>query len=39
MSEVLEKLEGADRRSIGRADEVVADVLNDPTGALRDSYN
>ena len=28
---VLKKLEGGDRRSVGRVDEVVADVLNDPT--------
>jgi len=28
---VLKKLEGGDRRSIGRVNEVVADVLNDPT--------
>ncbi len=30
MSDLLGKLQGGDRRSIGRADEVVADVLNDP---------
>lgn len=28
--DILEKLKGGDRRSIGRADEVVTDVLNDP---------
>jgi hypothetical protein len=31
MQEVLKKLSGGDRRSIGRADEVVADILADPT--------
>ncbi len=31
MHDVLEKLGGGDRRSIGRVSEVVADVLNDPT--------
>ena len=31
MHDVLKKLEGGDRRSIGRANEVVADVLDDPT--------
>jgi len=30
VSDLLGKLQGGDRRSIGRADEVVADVLNDP---------
>ncbi|MGC9349668.1 MAG: hypothetical protein ACP5JG_16135 [Anaerolineae bacterium] len=30
MSDILEKLEGRDRRSIGRANEVVDDVLRDP---------
>lgn len=30
MSELLEKLPGGDLRSIGRADEVVEDILNDP---------
>jgi len=30
MNDVLRKLEGGDRRSIGRANEVVADVLNNP---------
>jgi hypothetical protein len=30
MNDVLKKLEGGDRRSIGRVDEVVAEVLNDP---------
>jgi len=30
MGDVLEKLKGGDRRSIGRANEVVGDVLNDP---------
>ncbi len=30
MSEILKKLEGGDRRSIGRANEVVDDVLGDP---------
>jgi hypothetical protein len=30
MAGVLQKLEGGDRRSIGRADEVVADVLAEP---------
>jgi hypothetical protein len=29
MADILHKLEGGDRRSIGRADEVVTDVLND----------
>ncbi len=31
MNDVLRKLAGGDRRSIGRVSEVVADVLNDPT--------
>jgi hypothetical protein len=31
MGDVLKKLEGGDRRSIGRVDEVVAEVLNDPS--------
>jgi len=31
MNDVLKKLEGGDRRSIGRANQVVADVLNDPS--------
>ena len=31
MNDVLKKLEGGDRRSIGRVDEVVAEVLNDPS--------
>ena len=31
MKDVLKKLEGGDRRSIGRVSEVVADVLNDPS--------
>ncbi len=31
MNDVLIKLAGGDRRSIGRVSEVVADVLNDPT--------
>ncbi len=31
MDGVLQKLAGGDRRSIGRVDEVVVDVLNDPT--------
>jgi HEAT repeat protein len=31
MRDVLKKLEGGDRRSIGRANEVVEDVLNDPS--------
>jgi len=31
MNDVLKKLEGGDRRSIGRVSEVVADVLNDPS--------
>jgi hypothetical protein len=31
MHEVLNKLEGGDRRSIGRANEVVADVIGDPS--------
>jgi hypothetical protein len=31
MSDLLEKLEGGDRRSIGRVEEVVAQVLNDPS--------
>ncbi len=31
MREVLEKLTGGDRRLIGRSDEVVAEVLEDPT--------
>lgn len=30
MSDILKKLEGGDRRSIGRVDEVVAEVLADP---------
>jgi hypothetical protein len=30
MNEILGKLEGGDRRSIGRADEVVSNVLEDP---------
>ena len=30
MDHILEKLKGGDRRSIGRANEVVTDVLNDP---------
>lgn len=30
MNGILEKLKGGDRRSIGRANEVVADVLDDP---------
>jgi len=30
MHPLLQKLEGGDRRSIGRADEVASDVLNDP---------
>ena len=30
MSEILDKLRGGDRRSIGRANEVVAEVLQDP---------
>lgn len=30
MTDILEKLTGGDRRSIGRVDEVVAEVLNDP---------
>ena len=30
MTDILEKLEGGDRRSIGRANEVVEDVLRDP---------
>jgi hypothetical protein len=30
MSDILEKLKGGDRRSIGRANEVVDDVLRDP---------
>lgn len=30
MNDILEKLKGGDRRSIGRANEVVGDVLNDP---------
>jgi hypothetical protein len=35
-SSLLRKLEGGDRRSIGRSDEVVAEVLGQPTlfGAL-----
>jgi hypothetical protein len=31
MSEILQKLSGGDRRSIGRADEVVREVLENPT--------
>jgi hypothetical protein len=31
MNDVLQKLEGGDRRSIGRVSEVVTDVLNDPS--------
>ena len=31
MNDVLKKLEGGDRRSIGRVSEVVAEVLNDPS--------
>ena len=31
MNDILKKLEGGDRRSIGRVDEVVAEVLNDPS--------
>lgn len=31
MHDILKKLEGGDRRSIGRANEVVADVLDEPT--------
>jgi len=31
VSDLLKKLEGGDRRSIGRVDEVVAQVLNDPS--------
>ena len=31
MNDVLKKLEGGDRRSIGRVSEVVADMLNDPS--------
>lgn len=31
MHPILKKLQGGDRRSIGRADEVVEDVLGDPT--------
>jgi hypothetical protein len=31
MTDLLSKLEGGDRRSVGRVDEVVADVLADPT--------
>ncbi len=31
MNDILEKLRGGDRRSIGRADEVVGDVLGNPT--------
>lgn len=31
MNDILQKLEGGDRRSIGRVDEVVADVLEDPS--------
>jgi len=31
MTDILEKLKGGDRRSIGRANEVVDDVLRDPT--------
>ena len=31
MDDVLKKLEGGDRRSIGRVSEVVAEVLNDPS--------
>ena len=43
MNDVLRRLEGGDRRSIGRVSQVVADVLNDPSlfevvfnGMLRD---
>ena len=31
MERILDKLSGGDRRSIGRVDEVVADVLRDPS--------
>lgn len=31
MNDVLKKLKGSDRRSIGRVSEIVADVLNDPS--------
>ena len=31
MNDVLKKLKGGDRRSIGRVNEVVADVLNEPS--------
>ena len=31
MDDLLKKLEGGDRRSIGRVNEVVAEVLNDPS--------
>ena len=31
MDEILDKLKGGDRRSIGRANEVVVDVLDDPS--------
>ena len=31
VNDILKKLSGGDRRSIGRASEVVADVLDDPT--------
>ncbi len=31
MTDLLDKLEGGDRRSVGRVEEVVADVLADPT--------
>lgn len=31
MTEILEKLKGGDRRSIGRSEEVVQDVLHDPS--------
>jgi hypothetical protein len=31
MNYILKKLEGGDRRSSGRADKVVAEVLNDPS--------
>ena len=38
MTDLLERLEGGDRRSIGRANEVVTDVLNDP-GLFRVVFN
>lgn len=31
MSNIIEKLKGGDRRSIGKANEIVSDVLNNPT--------